>query len=152
MDIDILKAELKDMEAILQLQKDCYLSEAEIYNNFEIEPLKQNIDSLMNEFKNSTILKAVINGEIIGSVRGYAEKDNLYIGKLIVKSEYQNKGIGRLLLYSMESFFNDCKRVELFTGLKSEKNLHLYTKQGYTEFKKQYIDDNLTLVYLEKKN
>ena len=150
MNIDILEAEQSDLEVILQLQKDCYLTEAEIYNDYEIQPLKQDINSLVNEFKHSTILKAVINGEIIGSVRGYIENNTSYIGKLIVKREYQNKGIGRLLLDSMESVFN-CSRFELFTGLKSEKNLHLYTKQGYTEFKRQYIDDNLTLIYLEKR-
>ncbi|HPF50567.1 MAG TPA: GNAT family N-acetyltransferase [Draconibacterium sp.] len=150
MNIDILEAEQSDLEVILQLQKDCYLTEAEIYNDYEIQPLKQDINSLVNEFKHCTILKAVINGEIIGSVRGYIENNTSYIGKLIVKREYQNKGIGRLLLDSMESVFN-CNRFELFTGLKSEKNLHLYTKQGYTEFKRQYIDDNLTLIYLEKR-
>lgn len=151
MNIDILEAQQNDLEVILQLQKNCYLTEAEIYNDYEIQPLKQDIDSLVNEFKHTTILKAVINGEIIGSVRGYIENDTSYIGKLIVKREYQNKGIGRLLLDSMESFFNSCSRFELFTGLKSEKNLHLYTKQGYTEFKRQYINDNLTLIFLEKR-
>lgn len=151
MNIDILEAEQDDLKAILQLQKDCYLTEAEIYNDYEIQPLKQDINSLVDEFKHSTILKAVLNGEIIGSVRGYIEQDILYIGKLIVKREYQNKGIGRLLLGSVESFGNGCSRFELFTGMKSEKNLHLYIKQGYTEFKRQYITDNLTLIYLEKR-
>jgi len=151
MDIDILEAEQNDLKVILQLQKDCYLTEAEIYNDYDIQPLKQDIDSLVDEFKHSTILKAVLNGEIIGSVRGYIEYDTLYIGKLIVKREYQNKGIGHLLLETMESFVNGCSRFELFTGMKSKKNLHLYIKQGYSEFKRQYVNDNLTLIYLEKR-
>lgn len=151
MDIDILHAEQNDLETILQLQKDCYMSEAEIYNDYEIQPLKQDLDSFEKEFKSLTILKGVINGEIIGSVRGYVDNGTSYIGKLIVKSDFQNKGIGHLLLDSIESVFNDCNRFELFTGLKSEKNLYLYKKQGYKEFKRQYIDDNLTLIYLEKR-
>lgn len=151
MDIDILQAEQNDLEIILKLQKECYLTEAAIYNDFEIQPLKQDLDSIIQEFKDSTILKCVINGEIIGSVRGYIDNGTSYIGKLIVKSNFQNRGIGSLLLGSIESVFKDCNRFELFTGLKSEKNLYLYNKQGYKEFKRQYIDDNLTLIYLEKK-
>jgi ribosomal protein S18 acetylase RimI-like enzyme len=151
MEIDILQAEQKDLETILQLQKDCYISEAEIYNDFEIQPLKQDLDSLRKEFKDSTILKGVFEGEIISSVRGYVENGTAYIGKLMVKSDYQNRGIGCLLLDSIESVFKDCDRFELFTGLKSEKNLYLYKKLGYKEFKRQYMDDNLTLIYLEKK-
>jgi GNAT superfamily N-acetyltransferase len=107
---------------------------------------------LENEFKNTTILKGMICGEIVGSIRGFADNETSYIGKLIVKRDFQNKGIGRMLLESIESTFKDCNRFELFTGLKSEKNLYLYNKQGYREFKRQVISDSLTMVYLEKVN
>lgn len=150
MHIEILQACQNDLEEILQLQKDCYLSEAEIYNDYSIQPLQQNLDSLVVEFKNTTILKGVMNSEIVGSVRGFAENETTYIGKLIVKKDFQNQGIGRMLLDSIESSFKDCNRYELFTGFKSEKNLYLYNKQGYREFKRQVLNDNLTMVYLEK--
>jgi GNAT superfamily N-acetyltransferase len=152
MQIEILQASQNDLEAILQLQKDCYLTEAGIYNDYSIQPLLQDFESLENEFKNSTILKGVIHGEIVGSVRGFAENGTSYIGKLIVKKDFQNNGIGRMLLETIESTFKDCNRFELFTGFKSEKNLYLYNKQGYREFKRQVINDNLTMVYLEKAN
>jgi GNAT superfamily N-acetyltransferase len=152
MQIDIVRARQNDLEAILQLQKDCYLSEAEIYNDYSIQPLLQDIESLGNEFKDTTILKGVIHGEIVGSVRGFAENETSYIGKLIVKKNFQNKGIGRLLLDSVESTFKDVNRYELFTGFMSEKNLYLYNKQGYREFKREVISGNLIMVYLEKVN
>ena len=152
MQIEISHASQNDLEAILQLQKDCYRSEAEIYNDYRIQPLQQDLKSLGNEYKNTTILKGMIQGEIIGSVRGFAENGTSYIGKLIVKKDFQNKGIGRMLLDSIETTFKDCKRFELFTGFRSEKNLYLYNKHGYAEFKRQIIDDNLIMVYLEKIN
>ncbi|PXY45042.1 GNAT family N-acetyltransferase [Flavobacterium hydrophilum] len=150
MQINILKAQKNDLVTILQLQKDCYLSEAEIYNDYEIQPLTQDLESLEKEFENSIILKSVINGEIAGSIRGYEAEGTAYIGKLIVRSDHQNKGIGRKLMVAIETSFKDCNRFELFTGFKSEKNLYLYNKIGYSEFKRKIIDDNLTLVYLEK--
>jgi ribosomal protein S18 acetylase RimI-like enzyme len=151
MQIDILKANKTDLKTILQLQKNCYLTEAEIYNDYNIPPLQQELISLENEFENATILKAVVNGEIVGSIRGFVENGTSYIGKLIVKNNFQNNGIGKLLLDSLESTFKDCTRFELFTGYRSQKNLYLYNKLGYKEFKRQQITDNLTIVYLEKK-
>lgn len=150
MQLNILKANQNDSETILNLQKDCYLAEAEIYNDYNIPPLQQDIQSLKNEFVNTTILKAVLDGEIVGSVRGFFDNNTCYIGKLLVNKHFQNKGIGQLLLDSIESAFEDCNRYELFTGSKSLKNLYLYNKHGYKEFKRQVINDNLTMIFLEK--
>jgi uncharacterized glyoxalase superfamily protein PhnB len=44
--IKICTADLDDLDEILGLQKECYRQEAEIYNDFTIPPLTQNIDSL----------------------------------------------------------------------------------------------------------
>jgi ribosomal protein S18 acetylase RimI-like enzyme len=150
MQVDILEAGGNDLETILQLQKDCYMSEAEIYNDYNIPPLQQDLKSLESESENSTILKGMINGEIVGSVRGFAKNGTSYVGKLIVKKDFQNNGIGRQLLDSIELVFKDCNRFELFTGNKSQKNLYMYQKLGYKEFKQQKINENMTMIYLEK--
>jgi predicted GNAT family N-acyltransferase len=150
MQVCILKANHTDLETILQLQKDCYMAEAEIYNDYTIPPLKQDLKSLENEFANSTILKSIINGELVGSIRGFSNNKTAFIGKLIVKKDLQNSGIGQQLLSAMESVFMDCTRFELFTGFRSQKNLYLYHKHGYREFKQQKVNDTLTLIFLEK--
>ena len=150
MEVSIVKAEKNDLEAILKLQKECYVIEAEIYNDYNIAPLTQDIQSLEEEFEKSAVLKAVIENKIIGSARGFVENETLYIGRLIVDKNYQNKGIGQKLLDAMEQHFKKYARIELFTGSKSEKNLYLYNKKGYKEFKRQKINDNLSLVFLEK--
>ncbi len=148
--ISIQHAVENDLEEILKLQKDCYISEAEIYNDYEIPPLKQDIESVRKEFRNGVILKALFAGEIVGSVRGFRENSTCYIGKLIVRRDQQNKGLGTMLMKTIESCYNGCTRFELFTGFKSEKNLWLYNKLGYKEFKRDKLNDRLTLIYLEK--
>lgn len=40
----------------------------------------------------------------------------------------------------------------LFTGHKSERNLHIYNKLGYQEIRRETIRDDLRLVYMEKIN
>jgi hypothetical protein len=41
-------------------------------------------------------------------------------------------------------------RYELFTGHKSKRNLYLYKKLGYCEFRREKVSENLSLVFLEK--
>ena len=149
----IKKAEFSDLEEILLLQKLAYKSEAELYDDFHIPPLVQTPKEVEEEFENHVFLKVVENEKIIGSVRAVLiDPKTCYIGKLIVQPEFQNQGIGTRLMREIERIFNDCEKFELITGHKSEKNLKLYQKLGYKEFKTEKLTENLNLVYLEKIN
>ncbi len=152
MNIQIIPAEINDLEAILDLQKTCYLSEAELYNDFSIAPMTQDLASIQNDFQTQILLKAELDGKLAGSVRAFQKNESVYVGRLIVHPEVQNQGIGRKLLHAIEVEFPGCKRFELFTGFRSEKNLYLYQKQGYHEFRQEKINENLTIVFLEKVN
>ena len=148
----IEKASIEDAEEILELQKLAYVSEAEIINDFTILPLHQTLDEIKSEYNHRIFLKVEHNNKIIGSVRAHLEKGTCYIGKLIVHPNYQNLGIGTRLLHVAEKQFPDSERYELFTGKKSEKNLHIYKKNGYRFFKSKVVSEKLTLVFLEKIN
>ncbi|MDA3881081.1 MAG: GNAT family N-acetyltransferase [Prolixibacteraceae bacterium] len=150
--IEICLAELSDLSKILELQKEAYVQEAEIYNDFNIQPLTQNIDSLKIEWQKGIVIKAEKNGHIIGSVRAELVDNICKIGKLIVKPGFQNQGIGKSLMIEIEKVFDNCSTYELFTGDRSDKNLNLYRKLGYVDFKTEQIDDNLKLIYLQKRN
>lgn len=149
-DIIIQKASPEDAKEILALQKLAYTSEAEIYNDFTIPPLHQSLGEIVDEFENQHFLKSCADGRIIGSVRAHAEDKTCHIGRLIVHPDCQNEGIGTRLLEEIENVFGNAPRFELFTGHRSEKNLYLYQKQGYKVFKNQRINEDLTIVFLEK--
>jgi catechol 2,3-dioxygenase-like lactoylglutathione lyase family enzyme/N-acetylglutamate synthase-like GNAT family acetyltransferase len=151
-DLKILSAEISDLSTILELQKDCYISEAKLVDDYSIPPLTQNLASIKQDFEKTTILKGVINGQIIASVRGYVDNSTCFIGRLIVHQAYQNKGIGCKIIQAIEDQFSNCDRYELFTGEKSLKNLHLYNKIGYNEFKRERLSEKVTFVFLEKIN
>ena len=141
-----------DAPEILKLQKLAYRSEAEIYNDFKIPPLKQSLREAKLDFSKQTVLKAVVGDRIVGSVRAYKQAGTCFIGKLIIHPDFQNQGLGTMLIKKIETMFNDVNRYEVFTGHKSEKNLYLYQKLGYTKFKEVRIHENLSMAYLEKKN
>ncbi len=151
MNLVIERATISDAKGILALQKLAYRSEAEIYNDFNIPPMVQTLESIEKDFENQVFLKALIDGRIIGSVRAYSKEGICYIGRLIVHPDFQNQGIGTKLMNEIERIFGTCQRFELFTGDESERNLYLYQKLGYKLFKTANITDQTTIVYLEKK-
>jgi hypothetical protein len=90
----IEKADKKDLPKILEIQYMAFRKEAEDFNDFEIDPLKQTVDLLEEEFQKFTFLKAVDENEnIIGSSRGYIENGTSYIGKTFVHPDFQGKGM-----------------------------------------------------------
>ena len=146
----IVKAKAHDLPSILALQKLAYQSEAELVGNYSIPPLTQTIDGITDDFHSGTILKFVDFGKIIGSVRVRFSEDTLFIGKLIVDPSRQNQGIGTALLLAAEELYPGA-RCELFTSDRSAKNLSLYIKNGYKEFKREPLNENVNLVFLEKR-
>lgn len=151
MSILIEHASVEDAVEILSLQKLAYRSEAEIYNDFGIEPLVQSLEQFQTQFNDHVVLKAVFYETIIGSVRAIEKNCTCYIGKLMVHPNHQNQGIGSRLMNAIEGLFPK-SRYELFTGSKSTKNIRLYEKLGYTTFCERTITSDFGLVYLEKRN
>ena len=148
--MNIEVATTQDAQSILELQKLAYVSEAEIYNDYDIDPLTQTLDSLQGAFEKQVFFKVSVSDKIVGSVRGYVDNGTCYIGRLIVHPEFQNQGIGKQLMNKIESFFKYAERYELFTGHRSERNLYLYQKLGYSAYKTEQVNENLALVFLEK--
>lgn len=147
---NITYASTEDAAAILELQKLAYQSEAKLYNDFSIPPLIQTMEELEVDFTSKVFLKAQVESKIIGSVRGYQAGNTCYIERLIVHPNHQGQGIGTALMESFESCFVQVQRFELFTGTKSDRNIHLYERLGYKIFKNTEINKNLSFVFMEK--
>jgi ribosomal protein S18 acetylase RimI-like enzyme len=148
--VEIFQATLKDAIEILALQKLAYQIEAQIYNDWNIPPLLQTIEEILDDFNTHIYLKAISRHSIVGSVRASVIGTTCYIGRLNVNPEWQNRGIGTRLLKEVEVIHRNIDRFELFTGSNSIKNLHLYHKSGYNEFKREPLSSKIEFIYLEK--
>jgi ech hydrogenase subunit C len=147
----IVQATPEDVAEILALQKVAYQSEAEIYGDESVPALQQSLAELREDFQRMVFLKAVVNGKIIGAVRGYSEGDTAHILRLIVHPYFQGRGIGRRLVKEIEAVWPPAiRRFEAFTGHKSKRNLALYGLLGYRPFKEVPHDKAVTWVYMEK--
>lgn len=148
--ITIEKALKEDLKKILELQYLAYQSEAKLFGNMDIPPLKQTIEEVHDEFNKGVILKATDEkGVIVGSVRAYQDAGTVYIGKLMVHPDMQNKGIGTRLLLEIENVYPN-QRFELFTSTRSIRNIKLYEKLGYEIFKEERVSKELQFVYMQK--
>jgi len=153
--VEIQRATVADASEILALQKLAWQSEAALYGIYDLPPLTETLAEMEADLERQVVLKlvqAARDGQprIVGSVTAYEQRGTCHIGRLIVHPEHQNRGLGTRLMSEIEAAFPQVKRYELFTGHKSERNLYLYGKLGYTEFKRQPVNEKLELVFLEK--
>ena len=150
MDISIIQATIKDAADILTLQKVAYQSEAKLNDDWSIPPLMQTLSEIEAEFETKVFLKAVRERRIVGSVRASLATGTCAIGRFIVHPNHQGKGIGTLLMKSIEQAFSHAERFELFTGAKSIDNIHLYQRLGYEKYREENLSSNVRLVFMEK--
>lgn len=149
--IDIRDAAVSDAAEILEIQRLAFHGQGILYNDFTLPPLVQTLEEVIQDFKTHAFLKALSHGKLVGSVRGRIEGDTCFVSRLIVHPDYQNRGIGKKLMHAIESKFSIARRYELFTGHKSEKNLALYKKLGYSKYKEKAQSDNVLLICMEKR-
>jgi ribosomal protein S18 acetylase RimI-like enzyme len=148
--VKITKANVKDAPVILELQKLCFKSEAELYRLASVPPMMETLQEFKAEFKTHVFLKAIKGKRIIGSLRTRTRGKSIYIGRVIVHPDFQNQGLGTKLMQAVENMFQKAGRYWLMTGFKSKRNLHLYTKLGYKVFKTKQYFKNIKMVYMEK--
>jgi ribosomal protein S18 acetylase RimI-like enzyme len=146
----IYPATVSDAEQILALQMLAYESEARLYEDWTIPPMTQTLESLRAELQNDTVLKAMDNQTIIGSVRANVSDNICQIGRLMVHPTHQGRGIGTTLMQAIEARFPAVSGFELFTGSRSEGNIRLYNRLGYAVTGARRVSDRVTLVVLNK--
>ncbi|AWN23177.1 GNAT family N-acetyltransferase [Deinococcus irradiatisoli] len=128
----IRQAHPEDLPALLTLQQLAFQSEAALYPEAVIPPLRQTLAELGAEFPAFLTLVAEQNGQIVGSVRGRVLGSNGEIGRLMVHPAVRRRGLGRRLLGEIERALGTTT-LSLFTGERSLDNLNLYAALGYVQ-------------------
>ncbi|WP_152006518.1 GNAT family N-acetyltransferase [Desulfoluna spongiiphila] len=148
--ISIAKADVSDAFQIWKIQKSAFEGQAKIYNNYKLPPLIQTLESLKDEFEEKVFLKAEIDSKIVGSVRFTVDGNEIDIERLIVDPNFQNQGVGTILMKRVEQIADKKVTFKLFTGIKSRRNIHLYEKLGYTIYTQSETPQGIELLYMQK--
>jgi GNAT superfamily N-acetyltransferase len=148
--MEIRKAGKEDLARILEIQRECYLREAERAGDPNLAPMVQSLEELEAESSRCAILKGTEGEAVVGSVRASMEAGTCRIGRLVVLPEFRGAGRGAALLRAIEAEFPGAERYELFTGSTSADNIRLYERAGYRQFKAEPANGKYCLVFLEK--
>jgi chorismate mutase-like protein len=144
-------ATIADAQSILALQKRAFIQEAEAAgNDYNIPPIVETIAEMHEDVRRYSILKATLDGRIVGSVRARMIGVTCHIGRVIVEPIYQGKGYGSVLMQAIEARFSDAKFFELFTGEASSSNIRFYSNRGYTLIEPFSGPNALRLVRMRK--
>jgi ech hydrogenase subunit C len=144
------RAEKSDVPGILGLQKTAGGYESEIYSPDNLPAVQQTLAELQNDFDRAIYIKAAINDEIIGVVRGQANGNQALVSGLMVHPYYPCQKIGLRLVDEIEKAFPQAKHFEAFTGQPNVRSLQLLGQAGYREFKTEPFTPNMTWVHLQK--
>jgi len=149
-EIRIEKASIADTVAVLAVQKAAFEVQGKLYETDDLPPLRENAAQFAEALESWCILKARLDSRVIGSVRGKREGEVCHVARLSVAPDLQNRVIGRRLMQAIEEVFDDCPRIEPFTGARSSKNLALYERLGYVRSGEGPEGGRIPIVFLQK--
>lgn len=138
-----------DAGEVFTLCRAAYLSEAELYQTFSLPPLTQTLENVVEDLNSHGGFVLRSHGRLIGTVQIRADHDVVHIGRLAVAPDLQGRGLGTLLLTTVEQH-TDARVARLFTGYKSAPNIALYSRLGYVETHRSTDAIGIELVHLEK--
>jgi GNAT superfamily N-acetyltransferase len=150
-DISVTPAAPGDSGVLLTVQRRAFGPAAERYGRDDLPPLIETPEQVEADIRDHVVLKAVDpEGGVVGAVRGELRGECVYVGRLVVDPARQRSGVATRLMVALEECFPDAECFELFTGGMNEPGMGLYMKLGYSESRRERIDERLELVFMRK--
>lgn len=146
----IVRAGPEDADAILGIQKRSFEAEAQLVRNWDIPPMAESLESVLEHIASACVLKAVDGSRVVGSIRGVLQGAVCSIHRLSVDQAYRGKGLGSGLLRAIEQAHPEAASFELTTNAAVEENVHFYIRHGYQVTARVRHTDTITLVQMSK--
>ncbi|MEP7328639.1 MAG: GNAT family N-acetyltransferase [Betaproteobacteria bacterium] len=146
----IRNASPDDGSIILAIQKRAFETEARVCDQWEIAPLLETLDSVLDHIHNATVLAATKGGRVVGSIRGVVTDDICMVKSLSIEPDLQGHGIGSALLDAIEEAHPEASGFQLLTNRIMEDNVRFYLRHGYTVTDTIPHSDKITLVSMGK--
>jgi len=153
----LVRLGVEDAGEVLTVQRAAYVSEAQAHGDLDLPPLRQVLSDLAAELADPAVLALGwrdTHGRLVAAARARvtgARSDTAEIGRLTVAPDRQGQRLGTRLLAAIEDELpSSVTELRLFTGERSEGNLRLYARAGYTETGRQPTAAGYALVHLSK--
>ena len=153
--IDLKQAKLKDLNTILQMQKEAFSELYAKYQDTETSPATEKCENILFRFNQpeTTYYFITANDEKVGMIRVVDHKDGSTrkrISPIFIMPEYRNQGYAQQAIKEAERIHGN-QNWKLDTILQEEGNCYLYEKLGYHQTgKTEQINERMTIVFYEK--
>ncbi|MGC5022427.1 GNAT family N-acetyltransferase [Micromonospora sp. DT47] len=121
-----------DAPEVTVLQRCCWVDEAVVNDTMAIPALHESLEEVRDWLATWHTTGIWLDGRLLGMVRARRVDTDWHVGRLAVVPDLRGQGLGRWLLRTAEAGAQpDCRRILLFTGAKSLRNIDLYHSEGY---------------------
>jgi len=153
MSIRVEKADINDLELIVQGQKRAFFECYQRYQDHEMSPYNVTLEMMKNIFENEFLYKIIYEEKLVGAIYVHESPDpyHMKLHGIYVEPEYQDKGIGRSAIEYVEAAHNQAVTWVLETPHDLKRNHHLYEKLGYRRTgEEDYVNENLSIIHYRK--
>ncbi len=153
--IDLVRAKFRDLNTILQMQKEAFAELYAKYQDTETSPATEKYEDILFRFNQPETTYYFITSEKVkfGVIRIVDCKDGVTrkrISPVFIMPRYRNKGYAQQAIKEAECIHGK-QHWKLDTILQEKGNCYLYEKIGYHQTgKTEKINDKMTIVYYEK--
>ncbi|MEU0156607.1 bifunctional NAD(P)H-dependent oxidoreductase/GNAT family N-acetyltransferase [Micromonospora fulviviridis] len=121
-----------DAPEVTVLQRCCWVDEAVANDTMDMPALYESLEEVRDWLASWHTTGVWLDGRLLGMVRARRIDTDWHVGRLAVVPDLRGQGLGRWLLRTAEAGVEpDCRRIVLFTGAKSLRNIDLYRSEGY---------------------
>ena len=121
-----------DAPQVTVLQRCCWVDEAVVNDTMDIPALHESPEEVCDWLASWHTTGVWLDGRLLGMVRARRIDTDWHVGRLAVVPDLRSQGLGRWLLRTAEAAAEpDCRRILLFTGAKSLRNIDLYHSEAY---------------------
>ncbi|MEE3428144.1 MAG: GNAT family N-acetyltransferase [Ruminococcus sp.] len=155
MSVELDKAEFKDLNTILQMQKEAFAELYAKYQDTQTSPATEKYEDILFRFNQLETTYYFITAESVkvGVIRIVDCKDGVTrkrISPIFIMPEYRNQGYAQQAIKEAERIHGE-NHWKLDTILQEKGNCYLYEKLGYHQTgKTEIINDKMTIVFYEK--
>ena len=153
--IDLVRAKFRDLNTILQMQKEAFAELYAKYQDTQTSPATEKYEDILFRFNQPETTYYFITSEKVkvGVIRIVDHKDGVTrkrVSPIFIMPGYRNKGYSQQAIKEAERIHGE-QHWKLDTILQEKGNCYLYEKIGYHQTgKTEKINDKMTIVYYEK--
>lgn len=148
--LTILPATPDQAPTILALQRRAFEREARLCDNWEIPPMTETLEAIVEHIVSATVLTAWIGPQLVGAARGILSGDVCAIRGVCIEPAHQGQHIGTRLLAALEHAHPAASRFELTTNTLMAGNVRFYERHGYRITELKPYSDRIILACMSK--